>query len=63
MEFLNDFHRQQHELSKTLVAERSKAPPVSQRKFLDQVRRLSKQSPDAKAERKQRSEDGLPMKG
>lgn len=53
MKFLNDFHRQQHELSKKLAAERSKGPPVSQQKFLEQVRRLSKQSQDAETARKQ----------
>jgi hypothetical protein len=49
MQYLNEFHRRQHLLSKQMEKERSEMPPTSPQAFIDQVNRLRKQSQDAKS--------------
>jgi len=49
MEYLNEFHRRQHLLSKQMERERSETPPTSPQAFIDQVNRLRRQSQDVKS--------------
>jgi hypothetical protein len=49
MQYLNEFHRRQHLLSKRMEKERSGMPPTSPQAFIAQVNRLRKPSQEAKS--------------
>jgi len=48
MQYLNEFHREQHKLSKQMEREHLEKRPMSPQVFIDQVNRLRNQSRDAK---------------